>query len=140
MSLSSALLRPFNVVIDHCALASDQPVDSEEEPEDAAVVPEDPEGADVDGEVAHGEAQPGEEEAPRCLPHPGAPSAAERLAHELVHWPYRPWCEWRVCGRAVGPNSMKVPAANRESSVPRALQDYAYLQDEVIEDDGELST
>ena len=143
MSLSSAPLRPSNIVTDHGALATEQPVDSEEEPEDAAVVPDEPEGADVDGEVAQGEVQPGEEEAgeaPRCLPCPGAPSAAERLAHELVHWPYRPWCEWCVRGRAVGPNSKKVPAANRESSVPRALLDYAYLQDEVIEDDGEFST
>ena len=60
MSLSSAPLRPSNIVTDHGALATEQPVDSEEEPEDAAVVPEEPEGADVDGEVAQGEVQPGE--------------------------------------------------------------------------------
>ena len=142
MSLSVEPLGPSIIAIYHGTLASDQPVDRKEEPEDAEVLLEDPEGADVDGEVAQGEVQPGEEEAgeaPRCLPCPGVPSAAERLAHELVHWPYRPWCQRCVRGRAVGPNSKKVPAANRESIVPRALLGYTYLQDEVVED-GELST
>lgn len=43
MSLSFELLRPSNIAIDHGALTTDQPVDGEEEPEDAAVLPEDPE-------------------------------------------------------------------------------------------------
>ena len=93
MRLSSEPLRPFEIADDHGALESDQPLDSEEEPDDARVVPEDPEGADVDVEDAQSDVQPGEEgagEAPRCLPCPGPPSAAEQLAHELVHWPYRP--------------------------------------------------
>ena len=92
-------------------------------------------GAEVD---ARGdEDQQGEEEAGepiRCLPCPGAPSAADRLAHEIAHWPYRPWCEWCVRGRAVGPNSKKVPAANRESLIPKSHLDYAFLQDEIVED------
>ena len=122
--MSSKPLRPFEMTSGHGALASDQPVDSEKEPDDAKVVLEDPEGADVDGEDAQRDVQPGEEEpgeAPRWLHCPGAPSTADRLAHEFVQWPYGPWCEWCVRGRAVGPSSKKVPAANRESIVPRPV-------------------
>ena len=93
------------------------------------------------GETQGEDEQPGEEEAGepvRRLPCPGSPSAAERLDHEISHWPYRPWCEACVRGRAVGPNSKRIPEASRESIVPKAHLDYAYLQDEVIEDDDEF--
>ena len=71
----------------------------------------------------------------RCLPCPGGPSAAERLLHEVTHWPYRPWCEACVRGRAVGPNSKKVPDDKKQTMIPKAHLDYAFLQDEIIEDD-----
>ena len=129
-----------------------EPVDAEERDADQEEA-EGREGADGD-EVAEGDADEprraqddeelpdGEEEgdAPRGLPCPGAPSTAERIAHELTHYPYRKWCEHCVRGRAVGPNAKKVPAAGRETSVPRAHMDYAYLQEEVVEIEDEFKT
>ena len=111
-----------------------QPVDGEGVQDGAEV--------DRDDEVrgGHGDQQ-GEVEAgepPRCLPCPGNPTSAERLLHEITHWPYRPWCESCVRGRAVGPNSKKVPEKFREAVVPKAHLDYAFLQDEVIENDDEF--
>ena len=75
---------------------------------------------------------------PRCLPCPGNPTKEERLAHELTHWPYRPWCEWCVRGRAVGPNAKSIPADKRAALIPKAHMDYAFLQDEVIEEESEM--
>ena len=60
------------------------------------------------------------------------------MAHEATHWPYRPWCEWCVRGRAVGPNSKTVPAGYWETAIPKAHLDYALLQDEVEKDDVEF--
>ena len=90
------------------------------------------------GEDEGGEAEEAGEPI-RCLPCPGNPSAAERSLHEITHWPYRPWCEWCVRGRAVGPNSRKVPDDKKVNVVPKAHLDYAYLQDEVIEDSDEFA-
>ena len=83
----------------------------------------------------HDEVKAGD--APRRLPFPGQPSLAERLAHETTHWPYRPWCEWCVRGRAVGPNSKTIPVGYRETAIPTAHMDNAFLQDEVVEGDTE---
>ena len=44
--------------------------------------------------------------------------------HDITHWPYRPLCESFVHGRAVGPNSKKVPENFREAVVPKAHLDY----------------
>ena len=120
-----------------------EPVDSGEEQTGATVDAEVPERAREDEAVRdEGDVdQQGDEEDGeplRCPPCPGAPTAAERSAHEIAHWPYRQWCEWCVRGRAVGPNSKKIPAANRETLIPKAHLDYAFLQDEVIEDNGEF--
>ena len=114
------------------------PVDGEEMQDGAEV---DQEGA-VRGDDARddgdqqGEAEAGEP--PRCLPCPGNPTSAERLIHEITHSPSRPWCEACVRGRAAGPNSKKVPEKFREAVVPRAHMDYAFLQDEVIENRDEF--
>ena len=70
---------------------------------------------------------------PRCAPCPGNPSKAERLAHETTHWPYRPWCEWCVRGRAVGPNSKSLTPEHKVAFVPKAHLDYAFLNDEVLD-------
>ena len=43
----------------------------------------------------------------------------------------------KICGRAVGLNSKTVPAESRVSTVTMAHLDDAYLQEEVLEDDGE---
>ena len=65
---------------------------------------------------------------------------AERDLHEAAgHWPYRPWCEDCVRGRAVGPNAKRVLADKKSSEVPRAHLDYAYLQEETIEEEEEMS-
>ena len=131
-------VRPSNTESDEAA-SRGEPVDGGEQDGDQADDRDEP-----DGEViVDAEDQPdGEEEAdvPRCLPCPGAPSASDRLAHELTHWPFRRWCEHCVRGRAVGPNAKKVPASSRESSVPRAHMDYANLQEEVVEIEDEFTT
>ena len=80
-----------------------------------------------------------EGEVPLCLPCPGAPSVADREAHELTHWPYRKWCEDCVRGRAVGPLHKKIPAASRESHVLRVHLDYAFLPEEVVESEDEFT-
>ena len=101
------------------------------------------EGLEVEDGVqeARDDQQDGEDEGevPICLPCPGAPSAADREAHDLTHWPFRRWCEHCVRGRAVGPLHKKIPAANRESQVPRAHMDYAFLQEEVVETEDEFT-
>ena len=92
---------------------------------------------DVETETAPGGNQPGEfeeGEPPRCLPCPGAPSLADRVAHEVAHFPYRKWCEHCVRGRAVGTNSKSVPEGFKESMIPRAHLDYAFVQEEIIEE------
>ena len=135
MSLSSSPIRPCKDVED-TARVRDEPVDSGEpevERQDGAVDDEAQDDDELQGEEEAGEA-------PRCLPCPGAPSTADRLAHELTHWPYRQWCEHCVRGRAVGPNARKVPASHREMSVPKAHLDYAYLQDEIIEEKDEFTS
>ena len=150
-SNGSRRVRPQSIG-DPLKAGSIEPGDAEERDADQEEA-EGREGAGGD-EVAEGDAgEPrraqddeelpdGEEEgdAPRGLPCPGAPSTAERVAHELTHYPYRKWCEHCVRGRAVGPNAKKVPAAGRETSVPRAHMDYAYLQEEVVEIEDEFKT
>ena len=70
-----------------------EPVDGEEAGERADVDAETPGGAgsSTEGARAQEEAdQQGEEEVGdpiRRLPCPGAPSTAERLAHEITRWP-----------------------------------------------------
>ena len=95
-----------------------------------------------DAGVQEGEQDQAEESAegdnPRCLPCPWNPTKEERLAHELTHWPYRPWCEWCVRGRAVGPNARSIPADKKTALIPKTHMDYAFLQDEVIEDKSEM--
>ena len=41
-------------------------------------------------------------------------------------------------GRAVGPNARSVPADRKIALIPKAHMDYAFLQDEVIEDASEM--
>ena len=138
MSLSS---KPVSTVLkDEGKMHVDiEPIDPSEPDEDQADAGR-RDGAD--DEVLDGEDQPGEEEAceaPVCLPCPGAPSLLDRRAHELTHWPYRKWCEHCVRGRAVGPNSKRVPDDKREMIVPKAHLDYAYLQEELIEEEDEFT-
>ena len=44
----------------------------------------------------------------------------------------------KIRGRAVGPNSKSVPAQRRVATVTKVHLDYAYLQEEVLEDDDEF--
>ena len=76
--------------------------------------------------------------AKKFLPCPGNPTQSERLAYEINHWVYRPWCEACVRGRAVGPNSEEVPGKYRETVVCKVHMDYAFLKDELIENDSEF--
>ena len=107
-------------------------MDEEETARDGQEVDHD-ERAEEGREDQHDEVETGE--IPRCAPCPGAPSKAERLAHEVTHWPYRPWCEWCARGRAVGPNAKSLTAEQKVAFVPKAHLDYAFLRDEVVEVD-----
>ena len=129
MSLSSQPVRTATDVMDSSADVDIEPVD-QGEPGNSQIEEDDSEDGGVEDDQV-GEEEAGE--APRCLPCPGNPSAVERAAHELTHWPYRKWCEHCVRGRAVGPNAKRVPTKNREVLIPKAHLDYAYLQEETFE-------
>ena len=75
-----------------------QPVDGEEMQDKAEV---DREGASRGDDARDdGDQQDGVEagELRKCLLCPGNLAPAERLTHEITHWPYQPWCE--SCVRA----------------------------------------
>ena len=134
MSLSLAPVRPHKVELDRAETTDVAPVSGEDEGQ------EEHEHAEGAGRAGAREEDDHEEagDPVRCLPCPGNPSAAERAAHEVTHWPYRPWCDACARGRAVGPNSKKIPDDKKQTTVPRAHLDYAFLQDEVIEEDSEF--
>ena len=75
---------------------------------------------------------------PICTPCPGQPTLAQRLAHEVTHYPYRKWCEHCVRGRAVGPNARTVKGEHKELALPRAHFDYAFIQEDISETEDEL--
>ena len=103
MSLRSQPVSPINEELGTNASPDTEPVNEEEERSKSRVEGDEPEG--VNAETQGEDDQHDDEEAGetlRCLPCPGSPSLADRAAHEIAHWPYRPWCEWCVRGRAVG--------------------------------------
>ena len=93
-----------------------------------------PETQRVEG-LAEGEEEeigmtnPGEEaRAARPARDPGAPTAAEREAHEATHLPFRIWCPECVAGRRDNPAHRKVP--EDENAVPEVMLDYAFVRRE----------
>ena len=138
MTISSEPVSTHNSDIDATEYADAGPVDEEEEQQAAGEQRQAGDHEVVRDEGDDHRAEEEEGDAPRCLPCPGSPSRADRLAHEVSHWPYRPWCEWCVRGRAVGPNSKTVPLEKKESIIPKTHLDYAFLQDEIVEIDTEL--
>ena len=57
---------------------------------------------------------------------PGAPSAAERAAHEATHLPFRIWCPVCVRGRRDNPPRTSVDSGAHE--VPEVLLDYCFIR------------
>ena len=99
------------------------------------------EGEMADGGEAHTEEHGEEEEDVTCeecdpkdtsrrVKSPGAPTAAERAAHEVNHWPFRSWCDACVKGRATGQQHRSMVGEYAESTVARVLMDYGFLHEE----------
>ena len=64
----------------------------------------------------------------RMLSVPKAPSAEERVLHELTHIPARPWCEQCIRGKAaMTPHRAKLPQ-EREKGIPVIAIDFMYLK------------
>ena len=59
---------------------------------------------------------------------PGAPTAAEKEAHEATHLPFRSWCAECVAGRRDNPPHRK--RQDEERSVPEIFLDYAFVRRE----------
>ena len=94
----------------------------------------------VDDDSAQAEQHEADEQgAVACRPvrDPGTPSAAERAAHELTHWPYRSWCKACVAGMATGLQHRHVKPDDAMSDVTRVIMDFAYLKENVKLQDGE---
>ena len=72
----------------------------------------------------------GEADQPRAAASPRTPSAADRAAHELTHFPYRSWCEDCVRGRATGHKHSSVLGEAATSTVARVSMDYGYLRED----------
>ena len=77
---------------------------------------------------------------PRTMRSPGAPSDAERLAHELTHLPAAAWCEWCQLGRGVSDPHTRVPHEERDArpmiSIDFAVRKAEGPQGDVHEDLG----
>ena len=70
------------------------------------------------------------EEAPvaRPLRDPGAPTAAERAAHEATHLPFRSWCAECMAGRRDNLPHRRIDHEN--NAVPEVLMDYCFVRRE----------
>ena len=91
------------------------------------------EGADenIDAEVEV------EAEEQQVATDPGQPTKAEKEAHEVTHFPFRPWCRACVLGRAKDAPSRKVKGLFAETVLPRVRMDYAFLTEDVKKTEGE---
>ena len=104
--------------------------DSQEELNKFTSMPcEDPEAIDEGVET--------EAEEQRGAADPGQPTQAERDAHDISHFPFRPWCKARVRGRAKDAPSRKVKALFAESVLLRVRMDYCFLTEDVDKKAGE---
>ena len=83
---------------------------------------------EVEQQAAAEEDDEAEEEAVPCRParDPRAPTAAERVAHEATHLPFRVWCPCCVAGRRDNPPHRRVDGSANE--VPEILLDYCFVR------------
>ena len=66
----------------------------------------------------------------KAVRNPGAPSKAERAAHEIPHWPYRSWCDACARSRGLGQPHRCIDTEDKESTVPRAAMDYGFIKED----------
>ena len=72
-----------------------------------------------------------EGDTPKIARDPGMPTAAQREAHDLTHFPFRRWCEHCVRGQATGDQHRSVSGEMGASEVPRLHMDYGFLKEDV---------
>ena len=60
---------------------------------------------------------------PKVYPDPGQPNATERALHEMLHMPYRSWCEDCVQGQGKDRYHLRL----EEDGVLRIAMDYMFL-------------
>ena len=65
------------------------------------------------------------------LPHdPGRPTRRGKEEHDVMHWPFRPWCRHCVCGRATASPHRSRGEEEREfenSRVPTISCDHCFM-------------
>ncbi len=73
----------------------------------------------------------------KAVKNPATPSAAERAAHEITHWPFRDWCIACMKSRGIGQPHRSVKDEDKQSEVPRAIMDYGFIKEDqtAIEDE-----
>ena len=73
---------------------------------------------------------PREEGRVRAVRDPGQPTPEERARRELLHVPFRPWCEHCVKGKAVDdPHSQRAPnESGGDDGVPKVSVDYGFIK------------
>ena len=73
---------------------------------------------------------PQEEGRVRAVRDPGLPTPEERARHELLHVPFRPWCEHCVKGKAADdPHPQRAPSeSGGDDGVPKVSIDYGFIK------------
>ena len=83
-------------------------------------------------EASHtGQEEEAETQAPRAARAPHTPSQREIDDHNLVHCPYRAWCEACVRGQAKDDCHMTIIGPDADSSVTGVCIDYCFLTEKV---------
>ena len=68
-----------------------------------------------------------ENQRPRTMRAPGAPSRQERAEHDITHCPFRIWCEKCVAGKSHAKAHYTGTAGSPEGEVPLVAFDYAFM-------------
>ena len=66
--------------------------------------------------------------AQHLIPEPKAPTAAERAAHSITHYPPEPWCELCTMGRGKDDPHFRVDFDNKDKKLPIIACDFAQLR------------
>jgi hypothetical protein len=80
--------------------------------------------------VAHEEAQAQEDHQARGVKDPGKPTREERAHHELLHVPFRPWCEDCVRGKAADDPHLRQDHGQEDEEMPKVSVDYGFISTE----------
>ena len=98
--------------------------------------------SDMDTEVQPPPEITWENQRPRTMRAPRAPSRQERTEHEIAHCPFRVWCEECVAGKSHAKAHFTGTAGSPDGEVPLVAFDYAFMSSSKIgerkSDDEEL--